>query len=129
MASTKDTLEPIVKAFVAGDVQAVLTGLDEGVVVHVPGSNQLSGDYKGHEGFMEFVGKVMGATGGVFALTPHEILGGTGEHATGVYNMKATRDGKAFEWRQVNVYHINGGKVTEVWQSIHEFEAWNRFWQ
>lgn len=116
------------KAFISGDVPALSGFLAEDLMVHVPGSNRLSGDYKSREEFLSgFVGTIMELTGGQFQLDPHDVVAGD-DHAVGIYNIRAVRDGKTIEWRHVNVYHIRDGSIAEVFQHPFEFEAWNAFW-
>lgn len=120
-------IEKAVKAFIAGDIETMKTLAADDVILHVPGTNQLSGDYKGQgELFGSFFPKVMQLTDQTYTLQPHEVIG-TDEHLVGIYNVKATRNGKTLEWRQVNVYHPRDGKIAEAFVQVFEFEAWNAF--
>jgi ketosteroid isomerase-like protein len=126
--SNAQVLTRAVEALTSGDMAGLAEVLNEDFVVHVPGSNQLSGVYKSRDEFFNgFLGKIMALTDGRFTLEPHDILG-SADHAVGVYTFRATRGEKTFEWRHVNVYHVRGGRLSEVWQSPHDFEAWNAFW-
>lgn len=103
-----------VEHFRAGNVPGLLEVFADDLVVHVPPGHQLSGDYKGGKEFIEkFVGKVMELTGGV-QLEPHDIFA-SDDHAVGLYTIRAERDGVAYEWSHVNVYHLGGGKIKEFW--------------
>lgn len=109
------------EAFVRGDVEAFTAELADDVVFHMPGSNQLSGDYKGKDEFVtKVVGRILELTGGTLALEAHDIFG-SDDHAVGIYVIRAERDGKRYEWKHVNVYHIREGKAAEIW--------WNPFEQ
>lgn len=123
----EEVMREAVGYFVKGDVESVMSMFADDVVLHIPGSTQVSGDHKGKEGFQAFLGKTMELTNGQFQLTPHDILG-SDEHAVGIYNIKATRDGKDFEWRHVNVYHIRDEKIAEIFYTPHDFPAWHEFW-
>jgi uncharacterized protein len=128
MYETEKVLRGAVNAMTTGDVEALPTFFADDVVVHLAGTSQLSGDYKGKaELFDGFLGKLMSLTDGQVVLEPHEILGSE-NHAVGIYNWRATRGRKTFEWRQVNVYHVRGGQIVEVWQHPFDFERWNDFW-
>lgn len=121
------TLRSLLKEFAAGNMEATRQYCQPDMIVHLPGSNQLSGDYKSYDDFVtRGLGKIMELTGQQFSLEPHEVFGND-QHGIGVYNVKATRDGKTLEWRQVNVYHFRDGKIAEAWINVHEFEAWNKF--
>jgi hypothetical protein len=128
MYETEQVVGALVDALTTGDVEALPTLFADDVVIHVPGTNQLSGDYKGKaELFDSFLGKLMSLTDGQVVLEPHEILGSE-NHAVGIYNWRATRGGTTIEWRQVNVYHVRGGVIVELWQHPFDFERWNDFW-
>jgi ketosteroid isomerase-like protein len=126
--SNVQVLRKAVDCFVKGDVEGLRELLTDDFTLHVPGSNQLSGDYKGKDGFLnDFIGKVMSLTGGQFALEPHDMLG-SDEHAVGVYTIKATRDGNQIEWRHVNVYHVRDEKLAEIFYTPHDYAEWDAFW-
>jgi len=128
MHPNETVIRSAVKAFLAGDLDGFLGYLTDDVIVHVPGTNLLSGDYKGKQDFVDrFVNTVMSLTGGAFGPAIHDVLAND-THATGIYTFSATRDGKTLEWQHVNVYHLTGGKVAEVWWVPGNFEAWNGFW-
>jgi ketosteroid isomerase-like protein len=128
MYETERVLRTGVVAMTTGDMETLPTCFADDVAVHVPGTNQLSGDYKGKgELFDGFLGKLMTLTDGQVVLEPHDILGSE-HHAAGIYTWRATRDGRTFEWRQVNVYHVTNGQIVELWQHPFDFEAWNEFW-
>ena len=117
-----------VEALVAGDMETLASCIADDVQIHVPGSSQLSGTYKSRDGLMTTLfGKIMGLTGGQFRLEIHDVIGGD-EHAAGIYNITATRDGKTLQYRHVNVYHVRGDQIVEIFQCPHDFEAWSAFW-
>lgn len=81
---------------------------------HVGGRNPLSGDYRGRDEVFGFFAKVAEHTGGTFKLDIHDVLA---NDTHGVALVKATgqREGKTLDDNQVNVFHIEDGKVTEFW--------------
>lgn len=100
--------------FIAGNIPGWLGVVSDDLVVHVPPGHQLSGDYHGAQKFVEqFIGTVMQLTGGV-QLEIHDVLA-SDDHAVGLYRIRTERDGKAYEWAHVNVYHVEGGKIREIW--------------
>lgn len=103
-----------VESFIAGDIPAWLETVADDLVVHVPDGHQLSGDYHGSQRFIEqFVGRVMELTGGV-QLEIHDILADD-EHAVGLYRITTQRDGEAYQWAHVNVYHVRDELIREIW--------------
>lgn len=128
MHDTERVLRAAVEAMTTGNVEALPSYFADDVAVHVPGTNELSGDYKGKGEFFDgFLGKLMSLTDGQVVLEPHDIVGSE-NHAVGIYQWRATRNGKTFEWRQVNVYHVAGGKIIELWQHPYDSDGWNEFW-
>jgi ketosteroid isomerase-like protein len=128
MYEAETVLRAAVTAMVEGDVETLKTLIADDVVNHMPGTNQISGDYKGKDQFFaDFFGKLMSLTGGQIAVKPHDILGNA-DHAIGVYTWTATRGDRRLEWRQVNVYHVRDGQLVEIWQHPFDFQRWNEFW-
>ena len=123
-----EVLRAAVTALQDGDIEALGGMLADDIVVNVPGTNKLSGEHKGKDEFFgRLIGTIMELTGGEFRLESHDLLGSE-EHAVGLYQISASRNGKPFTWRHVNVYHFENEKVATVWQFPGDFEAWNRFW-
>ena len=128
MYETDQVLRAAVDAMTTGDFEALPGLFADDVVIHVPGTNRLFGEYKGKaELFDGFLSTLTSLTDGQVVLEPHEIIGSE-DHAVGIYTWRATRDGMTIEWRQVNVYHVRSGRIVEVWQHPFDFERWNDFW-
>jgi ketosteroid isomerase-like protein len=128
MHETERTVRTAVVAITTGDMETLRTCIADDIAVHVPGTNRLSGDYKGkREFFDDFLGTLMSLTDGQVVLEPHDVLGSE-NHATGIYTWRATRNGRTFEWRQANVYHVANGQIAESWFHFFDFEGWNEFW-
>lgn len=128
MPETEQVLRVAVGAITTGDVETLAAHLAADVTLHVPGTNRLSGEYKGRTELLEgFLGTLMSLTDGQVVLEPHDVIGSE-DHAVGIYHWRAVRTGTPFEWRQVNVYHVANGQITEIWQHPFDFERWNEFW-
>lgn len=126
--SNAEVVRKAATAFAAGDMETLTPLLAEDVVLHVPGTNQASGDYQGRDSFFnDFVGTLMSLTGGQLRLEIHDVVG-SDEHAAGIYTLTATRGEKTFSWRHVNVYHVRNEQLAEIWQHPGDFLAWNEFW-
>ena len=54
--------------------------------------------------------------GGDYSInaSTHDILA-SDEHAVVMVNARATRGGRTFEYRTVEIYHIRAGPITERW--------------
>jgi uncharacterized protein len=110
----EDLLRRGYAAFGTGDLETVFGMFSSDILWHNGGSNQVSGDYRGHEAVMGFFGKLMEITGGTFQLEVHDVLAND-THGTVLVTARAERDGQPFAVREVNVWHLADGKATEFW--------------
>lgn len=122
---TERTLRDIYRAYGTKDVAAIDALAHEDLVLHVPGSHPLSGEYRGKEqmwGYLAKVAAVAGeAPGGylVHALT-------TDDEGHGVALLEGTiRD---FVRPVVHVWHISDGQATEFWEASLDQQAEDAFW-
>jgi uncharacterized protein len=127
-SANEQVVRDAVTAMTTGDMDSLPGYFDDNVVVHVPGTNQISGDYDSKAAFFgDFLGKIMGLTEGSFVIEPHDFAS-SDDHVVGIYDITATRDGREYSYHHVNVYHVRDGKIAEVWQHPGDSAAWNDFW-
>ncbi len=110
----EDLLRRGYDAFIAGDMDTVLSIYADDITYHVGGANQLTGEYKGAQEVMGFLGQVMELSGGTFRLEVHDILANDG-HGAVMVNFHVERGGRSLDGREVHVWHLAGGKATEFW--------------
>ncbi len=115
------------EAFAQGDVPAVMERLADDIVWHIGGRNVLAGDYHGHDGVMEFFGKLMEVSGGTFGLTIHEVAA-TDRHVFVIVDIDAERDGTPYKGNAVHVWHIADGKVEQFRAIPVDAYAEDEFW-
>jgi ketosteroid isomerase-like protein len=123
----EDLLRRGYEAFAGGDLQAVQEFFADDILWHAPGRNPLSGDYKGAQEVLAFLGKTMEMSGGTFGLDVHDLLADD-EHGVALVVARGQRQGKSLEDRQVHVMHIQGGKVAEFWAHPGDQYAVDEFW-
>lgn len=123
----EDLLRRGYEAFSKGDLDTVRKLFSPDIQWHVPGRNPVAGDYKGIEEVMQFLGKIMEGTGGTFGLEVHDILAND-EHGVVLVRTSGQRDGKSLSGRDVHLFHIEGGKVTEYWAHPGDQHAIDEFW-
>lgn len=112
-----------VKAFQAGDLEALQSHFADDVVVHVPPGLPISGDHRGWEAFIsDMLGKVVAALGGPPQLEVHDFTS-SGDHVVGLYTITAQRNGTTYQWPHVNVYHVAEGRIAEFWWNPFDFET------
>ena len=111
-----DLLRRGFEAFSTGDFDMLRRDIfSEDVVFHVGGNNPLTGDYKGIDEVFGFLGRLVEETGGTFSLDLHDVLANE-EHGVALVRASAERQGKRLQDdNNANVFHIDNGRITEVW--------------
>lgn len=123
----EDLLRKGYDAFNAGDIDTVKSLFAPDIVGHFGGKSQLAGDYKGVDEVIGALAKLVELSGGTFKETVHDIVAND-THAVALGEVTAQRDGKTYDQKSVEVYHVNGGKVTEFWDWIEDQDADKDFW-
>lgn len=123
----EDLLRKGYQAFAAGDMQTLSDLFADDVVWHVPGQNPLAGTYRGKDEVFGFFAKVVEVSGGTFSLEIHDVLAND-EHGVALVKARGQREGKSLEDNQVNVLHLEGGKVHEFWGHASDSAAVDEFW-
>jgi ketosteroid isomerase-like protein len=109
-----DLLNTGYDAFDKGDMDTVRELFADDIVFHVPGSSQVSGEYRGQNDVFGFFGKLMELSGGTFKIERHAVLADD-EHATVLSTTTAQREGKTLKSKTADVFHVKDGKVAECW--------------
>jgi len=116
------------EAFMRGDVPGVVALLSPNVIFRVPGHGLNTGEYRGPEEVLGFLGQAMQLTGGTLQLTLHDILVGD-DYVAAVATYRAMRPDRApLENNLVHLMRVEGGQVTESWyHSRNQYEV-DAFW-
>ena len=114
------------EAFIAGDMVWLNEHLHENVVWHAPGSNLLSGDHTGREDVLAFFAKSVQVALPEFQI--HDVVA-SDDHVVGLCTITWRRnDNQAtFEDHVAQVFHLDGGRVLEVWTMAEDFAGFDRF--
>ncbi len=115
------------EAFGKGDVAALTQLLAEGVVWHLPGNSHISGQHKGRDAVFAVFAKMGQISGGTFKIDIHDVIAND-EHTVVVQRVTGSRPGKQLDARNVDVYHIRGGKASEWWSFTDEPHQEDEFW-
>src|SRR5438105_15684995 len=102
-------------AFVAGDAATLQELFHPGIIWHAQRLGQLGGDHIGWPAVADFFGRSMQLTRGSFRIDVIEVLTNAAGGAVVVQSM-GERDGRRLNDRQVHLFHVENGQVTEVWQ-------------
>jgi ketosteroid isomerase-like protein len=68
----------------------------------------------------------MELTAGTFRAELHDVVAND-QHTVGLHLATGEREGRTLEDREVLVFHIRGGKVTEVWQHLENQYSYDEF--
>ncbi len=101
-------------AFKAGDLDTVLSIFSEDIVLHIGGSSQISGDHRGHQQAMSMFGKIAELSEGTYTQDIHDILAND-THGAVMLNSHGHRAGQSIDAREVHIWHLADGKLTEGW--------------
>jgi ketosteroid isomerase-like protein len=116
------------EAFQAGNLDLLRDELfDENIVWHVPGRNQLAGDFRGIPAVLESFGRNFEETGGTFKVELHDVLG-SDDHAVALATVSAERNGKSLKEPYAHVCHFRDGKLSEAWILDFDQHAVDEFW-
>ena len=114
------------EAFIAGDMVWLNEHFHENVVWHVPGNNLLSGTYKGRDSVMAYLIKMVTTALPEFDL---QDIRGSEDHVGVLANITWRRQdsGQTFSDRSVIVFHLDAGRVIEVWVVDEDPQGFDEF--
>jgi len=115
------------EAFLSGDMTAMNDLLSDDVVWHVPGNNQLSGDYRGKEETFSNFAKVFELTGGDFQLEIHDVLAND-DHVVVLARATGKIGDRTLDDNSLQLFHVKDGKATEQWLYPADQQATDEFW-
>jgi uncharacterized protein len=114
------------EAFSTGDMETIASLLSEDVVYHIGGSSQLAGDYRGPQEVIGLFIRIFELSGGTFHIDLDDVLAND-VHGVGLYTGHGEHEGRTLESREVNVFRLADGKVTEIWNYVDDQDAVDRF--
>jgi ketosteroid isomerase-like protein len=96
-----------------GDIQWMEDHTADDIVWHTGGNSRAAGVRRGKDSVRELMGSVGGS--GAMKADVHDVIGND-DHTVVLGTAVVTApSGKSVEYNYVNVFHIDDGKVTEVW--------------
>jgi ketosteroid isomerase-like protein len=114
-------------AFAGGDIPRVLGILADDVTWHVPGRSPLSGDYKGHEGVLNFVGRCQELSDGTLRVAADEVLA-DGDRVVVLSTVSAERHGQFWSSPEIHVWRVVDGRATEFREFQGDEQTEDEFW-
>lgn len=114
------------EALSRGDMDGFLSHHTDDVVIHFPGVGSVAGDYRGKDGVGELFRKQREVLDAPPQIENHDVLAND-EHAVILNTVRATRNGRTLEQRQVVVLHMREGKIGEAWLQFSDQAGMDEF--
>lgn len=114
-------------AFANADMEGIQNLFADDVVWHVGGRSPLTGDYRGKEAVLGFLGDLVSQTEGTYRSEVHDVMA-SDTHAAALVRETAERQGKKLDLNSVHLYHVANGRVTEGWFYPGDQYADDQFW-
>ena len=114
-------------AWDAGDVEAIVAYYTAEAEIHVSGTGPLAGDYHGHDGIRDYVGKLSQVLGALeqLDLRVHDVVA-SDDHVVRLLQVVGRKGERRVEWCHIEIYHVRDGKLDRVWNHMdpqHEVDA------
>ncbi len=122
-----ELIERLYGMYAAGETDAISEYLSDDLVVHVPGRNPVAGDYKGPEGFFQFMAKTFELAGPNLHLNLETVIADD-ERAVAFEHVVAERGGKRLELEDYSMFRFRDGKIIEMVMASSNPYAWDEFW-
>jgi uncharacterized protein len=114
-------------AFARGDIPAVLRILADDVTWHVPGRSPLSGDYKGHDGVLDFFSRCHELSNGTLRVAASEVLA-EGDRVMVLSTVSAERHGQHWSSPEIHVWRLSEGRAIEFREFQGDQGGEDEFW-
>lgn len=107
-------LRDLLGAFAARDLPAMEAGFDDDITWHAPGTNRFSGQFRGRTAAMQRLAQMREA-GISTVFDVHDVVAND-EHAVALVHLHLeVVDGRRYDQPQVQVAHIQDGRIVEFW--------------
>jgi uncharacterized protein len=123
----EDLLRREYEARAGRDDRALAEVFAEDVVWHVPGRNEIAGEYRGIDQVMAYVRRRRELAEGTFEITVHDVLAND-EYGLVIATGRATRGGTVFQWRAHGLYRFRDGRIAECWVLPENQYEFDRIW-
>lgn len=110
-----------------GDIDAYIECLSDAIVLHIPGRSRIAGDYSGKEEIRHHFRDIVELSEGTFRTEVHDVLA-SDDHIVGLIDAQAERDGNIVNLPRVHVWHVGGGRLSEVWLHPADQYAFDEYW-
>jgi uncharacterized protein len=109
------------------DPLTVARTIAEDAVWRVPGSNAMSGEYRGRDAILRFLRQTLVLTGGTYRTELRYVVADD-ERAVAVYRARGERDGRAIDIDQALFCVVRDGRLVDVTAVPFDGSAFDAFW-
>ncbi|MET9803799.1 nuclear transport factor 2 family protein [Streptomyces sp. NPDC006368] len=116
------------EAFGKGDMDSLASLMTADCAYHCPGSNQISGHFKGRDNVLGLFAKVFELSGGSFRADLQGVFPDGRGHVMAVHKWYAERGDRGIEMRGGLFFTMVGGKITDVDECVEDIDETDAFW-
>jgi ketosteroid isomerase-like protein len=114
--------------YAGGAVEPLRELLAPDIAWHVPGRNDIAGDYRGFEAVLGYFARRRDLAQRSFRMHPGDVLVGDGDHVAVLTDGTAEIDGVERRWSTVGLYRLDGNRVAECWLLPLDPAAFDEIW-
>jgi uncharacterized protein len=107
------------EAFQRGDLEALRNYVTPDIKYHIPGRNQVAGDFEGVDAVLEVFRRVAELSGGSYRVELHDVLADD-EHVVALAHQSASHGGKSLDDIYAHVFHVRYDKISESWLLFYD---------
>lgn len=110
-----------------GDIDGYIDCLSDSFALHIPGRSRIAGEYSGKEDVRRHFREIFELSEGTFRTEIHDVIAGD-DHAVGLIDAHAERDGETVDLPRIHVWHVRDGKLAEMWLCPADQYAFDEYW-
>ena len=115
------------EAFSKGDIETLKALFSPSANWHQAETGVLRGNYRGAQAILEFFGQLANETAGSLRVEPL-TMAASGDHVFVLDRATGNRKGKALDSKEVLVFKLDNGVVTEVTEFQSDYPSVAKFW-
>jgi ketosteroid isomerase-like protein len=110
-----------------GDIDTYVSLLTDDFVLHIPGRSRIAGDYRGGADVRRHFAEIARLSGGTFRTSIHDVVAGD-DHVVALVEATAEKDGQRVSLPRTHVWHVRGGRLSELWLQPMDQVAFDEYW-
>ena len=114
--------------YAGGDEAPVRELLADDIEWHVPGDNDIAGDYRGIDAVLDYFRRRRDLAGRTFRMFPGDVLAGDGDHDAVLTDGTAVIGGVERRWSTVGLYRLRGERIAACWLLPLDAHAFDEIW-